>query len=423
MWRLAGKQICKDKKKTVVVVLSLGVSLSVFLCLMTLIESQGAREIISNYMEADFIIRNDTMTMEEQSKWKPLIDKEFLEELRADEGIKEIHPMYNAQIVIPWKDGFVDLWMREFYDMWMEESYEDIIDDYKEHPENYYSYLTGITQQEFEYLNASLEEPLDEQEFLEGKSCILHQNALSFEKDEVIGKSVDFALFDEPQSLHRLRLAGIVDDNYYANMLGTTPTLLVSDTFLKSIARNVGISKVSIFYKQEFDEKVEENIKAKMRKSEYAKDFSFDSKLDQMKAIKKSQGNMMEIGIGITLILALIGILNYVNTVSGNIQSRQMEIAVMESVGMTERQVKKMLVLEGILFAALSLIFAATAGLGVTYYLYQSMNYRGIPFGIPVVPSLCMTLCIFLICVSIPLLSYRIMVGKKSVIERIRRRE
>jgi putative ABC transport system permease protein len=420
--RLARNQIRKDKKKTIVVVLSLGVCLSVFLCLVTLIESQGARSIVSNYMEADLVLKNDSMTMEEQDKWRPLMDASFLQELEG-EGIKEIYPMYQAQIVIPWGSEFMDMWMTKFYDTYMGESYEDIVDDYRAHPENYGSFLTGITLQEFEYLNAALGEPLNGAEFQEGKACILYGSDLNLETEEVIGQNIEFALFGEPKTIYDIQIAGITDDIYYGNMPGAAPTLLVSDTFLKRIAKEPGVSKVSVIYDKEYDKEQEERIKAMMQKTDGGKDFSYDSKLEEMEDVRKSQGNMMGIGAGITLILAVIGILNYVNTVSGNIQSRQVEIAVMESVGMTGRQVKKLLVLEGLLYAAFSLFIAATAGLGVTYYLYQSMNYRGIPFRIPLVPSLCMTLCVLLICVSIPLLSYRILVGKKSVIERIRRKE
>ncbi len=50
----------------------------------------------------------------------------------------------------------------------------------------------------------------------------------------------------------------------------------------------------------------------------------------------------------ILLILGIIGVMNYINTSAGNMQSCQKEISIMESVGMTERQVKKILVWEGI---------------------------------------------------------------------------
>ena len=134
------------------------------------------------------------------------------------------------------------------------------------------------------------------------------------------------------------------------------------------------------------DRNTEAQIKRAMTTSPNRKAFSYDSKLEAMKQVEKAQNNMMGIGVGITVLLALIGIMNYINTVCGNIQNRQVELAVMESVGMTDRQTRKMLVREGLLYAGLSLLLTGTAGLGITYFIYQSMNYMGIPFMIPAVP-------------------------------------
>ena len=129
---------------------------------------------------------------------------------------------------------------------------------------------------------------------------------------------------------------------------------------------------------------------------------------------------MREVGMGIALILALIGILNYVNTVTGNIQSRKAELAVMESVGMTDRQRNRLLVLEGLLFAGGSLMLTATAGLGVTYAVYQSMNYMQVPFVVPVWPAVGMAVFITAVCVIVPLAVGAGMIRKGSVVERVR---
>ncbi|MDE8735388.1 ABC transporter permease, partial [Eubacteriales bacterium DFI.9.88] len=97
---------------------------------------------------------------------------DFLSQLPAGE-ISQTHKMLNAAIAVPWEPDYSDGWMKQTYDMWMEESYENVREDYKLHPESYYSYLTGIDQVEFEYLNSTLDEPVDEKAFLEGKTCIL----------------------------------------------------------------------------------------------------------------------------------------------------------------------------------------------------------------------------------------------------------
>ena len=173
-------------------------------------------------------------------------------------------------------------------------------------------------------------------------------------------------------------------------------------------------------YEEEYDETTENAVKELIGNSEGAQGFSWESKLESMQEVERAQGNMKEVGMGIALILALIGILNYVNTVTGNIQSRQRELAVLESVGMTDRQRNRLLVTEGLFFAAGSLLITATAGLGVTYVIFQSMNYMQAPFAVPVVPVAGMTLFILAVCVGIPVLSGVRMRGKGSVVERMR---
>ena len=68
-----------------------------------------------------------------------------------------------------------------------------------------------------------------------------------------------------------------------------------------------------------------------------------------------------------------------------------MELAILESVGMTDRQRNRLLVMEGLIFAAGSLLITGTAGVAVTYAVYQSMNYMQVPFVVPVWPIVGMT--------------------------------
>ena len=62
------------------------------------------------------------------------------------------------------------------------------------------------------------------------------------------------------------------------------------------------------------------------------------------------------VGGALCAILALIGILNFINSMMTSILSRYKELAMLQSVGMTGRQVKQMLMIEGIGYSALGLI-------------------------------------------------------------------
>ena len=180
------------------------------------------------------------------------------------------------------------------------------------------------------------------------------------------------------------------------------------------------MSKAAVRYAEEYSEPTEQAVLNLIANSADADDFSWESKLESMQEVERAQGNMKEVGMGIALILALIGILNYINTVTGNIQSRQMELAILESVGMTDRQRNRLLVMEGLIFAAGSLLITGTAGVAVTYAVYQSMNYMQVPFVVPVWPIVGMTAFIAAVCVIIPLTAGALMVRRGSVMERVR---
>ena len=58
--------------------------------------------------------------------------------------------------------------------------------------------------------------------------------------------------------------------------------------------------------------------------------------------------------------------------------------------------------------------------MAVTYMVYQSMNYIGVPFAVPVLPVMAMILFIFAVCVTVPLASYHMLAGRRTIVERVR---
>ena len=50
-------------------------------------------------------------------------------------------------------------------------------------------------------------------------------------------------------------------------------------------------------------------------------------------------------------IIGAIGVLNFINTMVTNIIARKKEFAIIEAVGMTKKQLKKMLLLEGFYYS------------------------------------------------------------------------
>ena len=367
--RLSLEQVTKDKKRTAVVLLSLAASLSVYLCIVTMLDSQVARTIVSNYMDTDMVIKNDTACKE-----------------KSEDSIP----------------------------------YGKEKDEYQNHPENFGSSLIGIDEQEFDYLNNSLEHPINKEDFFSGKACIVYRNGLDFADADIIGKNVTCALYEDQQTTKTFTIEGVTDENYYTALLGYPPTIIASDQVVKTFANHPITLKTSIKYHKEYDRDTEQEILSLLEESDNAKDFSWESKIEDADEIEKAQGNMPQVGIGIVLILAFIGIMNYMNTFVVNVQSRMTELSVMESIGMTPKQLLGMLVREGVLYAGGAWLVTLTVGMGATYLLYESMNYRGIAFSVPLLPLLFAVGISFLVCTMVPVLTWIILEKNGTVVERIK---
>lgn len=126
------------------------------------------------------------------------------------------------------------------------------------------------------------------------------------------------------------------------------------------------------------------------------------------------------LGAALSIIVGLIGVLNFINTMITSINSRQREIAALQAMGMTGRQLCTMLVWEGIIYIGGSAIVALilnliTIPLGnlieeIFWFCDYSFTLLPLALAIPVFA---------VIGTVIPAITYRILT-KKSIVERLR---
>ncbi|NQX48481.1 ABC transporter permease [Paenibacillus tritici] len=76
----------------------------------------------------------------------------------------------------------------------------------------------------------------------------------------------------------------------------------------------------------------------------------YQSKLSVRKEVAGMQQTVETIGVTLSLIISCIGILNFINTILASIIARRQEIAMLQSIGMTRLQLHSMLALEGIYY-------------------------------------------------------------------------
>ena len=127
------------------------------------------------------------------------------------------------------------------------------------------------------------------------------------------------------------------------------------------------------------------------------------------------------VGGALCVILALIGILNFINSMTTSILSRYREIAMLQSIGMTGRQVKQMLIYEGIGYSILgllgSLILSVIASLTVVRMMGAELTYFTWHFTL--IPVFLCIIPLILITAIVPLVCYNKM-AQKTVVDRLR---
>lgn len=150
----------------------------------------------------------------------------------------------------------------------------------------------------------------------------------------------------------------------------------------------------------------------------------FESKQKYVTEFDQYRNMFLLTGGALCLVVGLVGILNFFNTVLTSIYARRRELAVLQSIGMTGQQLKKMLICEGLLYvsmtAAAALVLcvltaplAERIGSGLAWYF----TYR-----FTVVPVFAVIPVFVAFGVALPLICYR-NVAKRTVVERLRESE
>lgn len=125
-------------------------------------------------------------------------------------------------------------------------------------------------------------------------------------------------------------------------------------------------------------------------------------------------------------VVGIIGFMNMANTMIISIITRKRELGVLQAVGMTNRQLNRMLQSEGLFFTLGTVLVSLIVGLPAGYRVFQytkNAGWIGIhTYHVPVAEILCMIAAITLLQLTLSFILSR-NVKKESLVERIRHQE
>lgn len=136
----------------------------------------------------------------------------------------------------------------------------------------------------------------------------------------------------------------------------------------------------------------------------------------------QNQRTVALVGNGVCILMVLMGLMNYVNVMAASVQTRRRELAMMESLGMTRRQLRAMVMWEGGIYAVLSSgLFLA--GCGILWVVFSDTHIDAgvLAFSFVWPPRLVvgLVLALLVLCPCISALAYRVS-SREPVIQRLR---
>ena len=163
-----------------------------------------------------------------------------------------------------------------------------------------------------------------------------------------------------------------------------------------------------------------------MKAEDYISDYciknnlQYSSETTERKEFMDFENMFRDITIILCVVLALIGIMNYINAVLTGILTRSHELAVLKAIGMTDKQQKRMLITEGILYTAGSVV-----GGSILYLCMHPLLvafFDGLDYITPIlsfIPIILIAMVFLFFGVLIPYVVYGLL-AKKTVVERLR---
>lgn len=153
-------------------------------------------------------------------------------------------------------------------------------------------------------------------------------------------------------------------------------------------------------------------------------DVAYTSILTMKATVSGIKNVVLLIGGVIGAVFALVGLINFINLVMTNIITRRHEFATMQSIGMTNRQLRKMMISESFSYVLLAGIVGtlAAGALGIT--LVRAFAEKGptslmMSFQMTLLPALMMLVLFVALAFIVPVVALRFF-NNRSIVERLR---
>jgi len=420
-FRMAIRSLFRVKRRAAIVFLSLFLGLTIFLIITVTTSSIDAEKFSASYSDDDFILEywetSGSLWWADELEPSPVpqkFDGSYVQKIEALPGLQSIRTLTRIYGTVTYKDEFENFLNRQIDEMLSQNPlYADEREQFIEIEKKYFKGgLYGIDADELNSLSND-----EKKAFTRGEFALMLTNT----PELLNGVSEVEITFNS--GTYRLPVKGFIPENYITGMtrMYTAPPLVVSKETLEKFTAEPFVIYVGIRIEKDSQREASEILQALGGGDENVR---ITSRIEAFDDINNDKIVFGIIGGSLSGILGLIGLLNFINVLTVGIISRRREIATLEANGMSKKQARSMLRIEGAGYAVISLGLASTLGNAAALGFYRMLErQRGaedmLTFSYPLIPAAITAAVILLICVVTPEIAYR-GISKMTLVERLR---
>ncbi|EGT3783393.1 FtsX-like permease family protein [Clostridioides difficile] len=390
--RLSHANLERNKKRTYMTLASLILSGTIFITVSTALESFDAEKMAREHFPYDIEVRLSGYEMNSDKNPKNNLNilqmnnplsKDFFNQIKNMEGIKRIESARSVKI------GMED------YDV-----------EFK------YDLLQSINENDVKSLNKNIIDGKINLERLQtGDEIVITHVDTAKEMGVKVGDKIRLTLYDGDKKIKK-------EFKVQAIAMGV-PSFGIGKDFIDRTLKYDSTSSLGIYTEEGKYQEIKDSIKKIAKNNGFLETDFIDSRIESNKA---TISFIKIMGYTLTGIIGVIGFMNLVNTMITSIVTRKKELGMLQAIGLTNKQLVKMLNSEAIYYTSGmmigSILFGGILGyIAVIFLKKTGLSYA--TYSLPIVPILLMIVCILIAQFITTYLIGRSF-NKESLIDRVR---
>ena len=344
MFRLAKANLLRNKKRTIVTMVTMGLSCVLFMSMAGILNSMRADDIADRQLEGsdfkiemDYDVNDETYpenNLENINKNNPFTD-ELLRQILEIDGVEDVRSVHE----VPASTDFPS------------ELFEGRI------------IISDVSRDKVEQWEEDVKRgQLDYDKLVDESGTVFTSDTFMDEYGLKVGDEIDFTIYDGDRQIPlSVTIQASVSDG------GVATFVIPEETYEGLGLENNSITNLFVSVDDDSYDEAKTALQNIVDENERFSLYSRDEEMD----IGAMSVNMVKYPMyAILLMIAVIGFMNLINTMITSIITRKKELGMLQAIGLSDRQLTRMLAGEGMVFTAGTLVASLTLGNVLGYLIF-----------------------------------------------------